>query len=167
MPFWRVTLHIFLGNREPSGTLGNYREDDWHPPLGQPITDVGMVPLTINPIYTLYHVGICWGPYPLLNGSLWRKKKLGALHMKSFPTIFPMGLVVNGVKWGYGAPMGGAIFAYLESRAHGQSWSGLDEVLDHMRRMGRKEYWSHSCWQIFHIWILWVRIKCSFYLHLC
>ena len=35
-------------------------------------------PLMINPIYTLYHVGIYWGPYPLLKGSNKGVKQLGA-----------------------------------------------------------------------------------------
>ena len=50
-------------------------------------------PLIINPIYTLYHVGIYWGPYSLLKGSdRGVKQRPGALHPKGVPTIFPMTL---------------------------------------------------------------------------
>ncbi len=50
-PFWISSHHWFIcfNHRENGGTLG-------------------MVPLVINPIYTLYHVAIYWGPYPLLKG---------------------------------------------------------------------------------------------------
>ena len=37
---------------------------------------LGMVPSIINPIYTIYKVGIYW-VYPLLKGSLKRLKQLG------------------------------------------------------------------------------------------
>ena len=37
---------------------------------------LGMVPLIINPLNTLYMVGIHW-VYPLLKGSLAAKKQLG------------------------------------------------------------------------------------------
>ena len=43
---------------------------------------LGMVPLIINPIYTLH--------IPLLKGSNRGVKQLGAHHPKGFPTIFPM-----------------------------------------------------------------------------
>ena len=45
-------------------------------------------PLMINPIYTLYHVGIYWGPYPLYSAP-WGFKQQGALHPKGFPHHFP------------------------------------------------------------------------------
>ena len=45
------------------------------------VTPLGwMVPLIINPIYSLYHVGMCW-VCPLLNGSL------GGLNSEEFSPI--------------------------------------------------------------------------------
>ena len=41
-----------------------------------------MVPLIINPIYTLYHVGISWGPFSLLKGSL------GTINQQFFQCFF-------------------------------------------------------------------------------
>ena len=52
-----------------------------------------MVPLIINPIYTLYSgywLGI--SPFKGLFGGV---KQLGALHPKGFPTIFPMTMTIN------------------------------------------------------------------------
>ena len=55
----------------------------WYPPLNNR-----------GPIYTLYHVGICWGPYPLLKDSDRGVKQLG-YHPKG-TSIFPMIFVAGG-----------------------------------------------------------------------
>ncbi len=53
---------------------------------------LGMVPLIVNPIYTLYS-GYLLDPNPLLKGSnRGVKQRAEALHPKSVPSIFPMNL---------------------------------------------------------------------------
>ena len=69
----KIIITVQVDEGEPTGHC-------WYPWDGGP--------LIINPIYTLYHVGIYWGPYPLLKGSNRGVKQLG-YHPKG-TSIFPM-----------------------------------------------------------------------------
>ena len=55
--------------------------------VGKPLGMEG--PLIINPIYTLYHVGIDWVPIPFYRAP-WKVKQLGALHPKGVYHHFPL-----------------------------------------------------------------------------
>ena len=63
---WETRRHKIIGKMVVPGPLG------WGP-------------LNNQPQYTLNHVGIYWGPYPLLKGSNRGMKQLGALHPKGPP----------------------------------------------------------------------------------